>query len=375
VIVEAESLSVLRSRTSEKWTAYPADVLPLFVAEMDYPLAEPIKHALVALVQANDLGYVGPIDRASTALASFAAARLGWTVDPTRVRTTTDVSVGIVETLRMAIRPGDGVVITPPIYPPFFDLVPEAGGVVVEVPLIPAGLDLDGIGRALAAGARAVLISNPHNPLGLVHSASSLTELAALAARYDAVVVSDEIHAPLTFTAGAFTPFLEVSDEAREHGIVVTSASKTFNLAGAKCAFMVAASERMLALLDAMPEEVSFRTSQLGLHAAVAAFDHGRDWLDGTLAALATSRDLLGSLLAASLPAVTWIRPEASYLAWLDVRELGWGGDPSIRALAAGVALNAGHTFGSPGVGHLRLNFACSPEVLTEAVRRLAAAC
>ena len=370
MIVAAEPLDVLHTRTSEKWATYPADVLPLFVAEMDYPVAEPIKQALVRVITNNDLGYVGSIDRAATALERFMYTRLGWELSAARVRTATDVSVGIVETLRLAISPGDGVIITPPVYPPFFDLVVEAGGTVVEVPLVPEGLDIDGVGRALAAGARAILISNPHNPLGLVHSVASLEALADLAATYDAIVVSDEIHAPLTFEQGTFQPFHEVNHNAREYGIVVTSASKTFNLAGTKCAFMVAASDRTLALLDAMPEEVLFRTGQLGLHASIAAFEQGDEWLDGTLEALRSSRQLLGDLLRSQLPGVQWTAPDASYLAWLDMRPLGWGDDPAPRALAAGVALSDGRTFGAPGF--LRLNFACHPDVLRAAIQRLA---
>jgi cystathionine beta-lyase len=246
---------------------------------------------------------------------------------------------------------------------------------VVEVPLSAAGLDIDGIETALAAGARAVLISNPHNPLGLVHPRETLTALAEVAARHEAVVVSDEIHGPLVHAAADFVPFLSVSDAACEWGIAVTSASKSFNLAGFKCALMVAASERSLAVLDAMYEEVTFRTSIVGFHASVTAFTHGDEWLAGAVRAITRSADLLDTLLAEHLPTVTWSRPAASYLAWLDMSALGWGEDPAQHALdAARVALNSGLTFGPQGAGFARLNFACSPEVLTEAVRRLAAA-
>ncbi|HEY2557888.1 MAG TPA: aminotransferase class I/II-fold pyridoxal phosphate-dependent enzyme, partial [Diaminobutyricibacter sp.] len=234
--VDADSLTDLRERTSEKWRAFPPDVLPLFVAEMDYPLAEPISDALIAAVKRSDTGYIGPDDGAQRAFCAFAERHWGWTVRSDHVTTTTDVSVVIVEALRLVIRPGDGVVITPPVYPPFFDLVPEAGGRVVEVPLTADGgtglrLDLDGIEQAFAAGARAFLLCNPHNPLGLVHSADELREVAELAERYDVAVVSDEIHAPLTHSDAVFTPFLDVSEAARRHGIAAHSASKTWNLA------------------------------------------------------------------------------------------------------------------------------------------------
>jgi len=376
--VHAEPLETLRLRTSEKWTMYPPEVLPLFVAEMDYPLAPAIIEALVERVRASDTGYVGHAGPLAPAFAGFAARRWGWDVAPESIRTTTDVSVAIVETLRMAIEPGDEVVITPPVYPPFFDLPVEAGGVVVEVPLLSTGdgwsLDLDGLERAFAAGARALLLCNPHNPLGLVHSRAVLEHVASLAARYGVTVVSDEIHGALVADTAAFTPFLTVSDDAREHGVVVTSASKAFNLAGLKCAVMVAASDRSVALLDGMSEEVGFRTSILGLHASVAAFTDGDEWLDGAVRSIGENGMLLGTLLDEHLPGIRYRAPAASYLAWLDFRALDWGADPSIRALAAGVALNAGPTFGTLGAGHARLNLACSPEVLTEAVRRLAGA-
>jgi cystathionine beta-lyase len=376
--VHAAPLDLLRQRTSEKWVEYPADVLPLFVAEMDYPLAPVIAETLAERIRLSDTGYVASPLPVGEAFAGFAKRRWDWAIDPRSVRTTTDVSVCIVESLRRAINPGDGVIINPPVYPPFFHLVPEAGGIVVEVPLLDDGvtysLDLDGIEAALEAGARAILLCNPHNPLGLVHSASSLAVLAELAARYDATVVSDEIHAPLTHSTANFTPFLSVSDSAREHGIAVTSASKAFNLAGVKCAIMVACSDRSLALLDGMSVEVGWRTSILGLHGSIAAFTSGDDWLDATIVALESSNVLLGQVLQEQLPGVGFRPPDATFLAWLDFRRLDWGDDPSIRALAARVALNPGPEFGRQGRGFTRLNFACSPDVLAEAVNRLALA-
>lgn len=376
--VEASPLSQLRTRTSEKWRAYPDDVLPLFVAEMDYPLAEPVAAALHGAIARSDTGYIGPDDAAKRALADFASASWGWEVEPERTLTTTDVSVVIVESLRLAIRPGDRVIITPPVYPPFFELVPEAGGVVDEVPLLfsdAAGwsLDLDGIERAFAAGARAFLLCNPHNPLGLVHSAEQLAEVAALAARYDAVVVSDEVHAPLTHPDATFTPFLSVSAEARRHGIAAHAASKAWNLAGLKCALFVTADDRMTDRIRSLPIEVEVRTSHLGRIATEAAYRDGRAWLTDALAAIGSNRARLTTLLAEHLPDARYCEPHASYLAWVDLRALGWGDDPSARILTeAKVALNPGADFGRQGAGFVRLNFACSPAVLEEAVTRIA---
>jgi cystathionine beta-lyase len=377
--VHAEPLQSLRERTSEKWRAYPEDVIPLFVAEMDYPLAEPIAEALTEAVRRSDTGYARPGGELPRAFADFAARRWGWQVDPAQVTTTADVAVVVVEALRLAIRPGDGVVINTPVYPPFFDFVPEAGGRIVEVPLLQnaAGwsIDLDGLERAFAAGARAYLLCNPHNPLGHPHPADQLVAVAELAARYGVTVVSDEIHAPLTLSDGVFTPFLSVSDAAREHGIAAESASKAWNLAGLKCAMFVTAGERMSRLLATLPESVRYRTGLFGQIASAVAFAEGEEWLDGAIRALERNRDALTTLLAEKLPGVGYLAPRASYLAWLDFRALGWGDDPSIRALESGrVALSSGPMFGTQGAGFARLNFACSPEVLGEAVDRLAGA-
>jgi len=352
----------------------------MFVAEMDFPLAPEIKAALREAVEAGDTGYVNPRDtRAAAAFAGFAQDAWGWSPQVHRMGVTTDVSVVIVETLRTLIPPGAGVIITPPVYPPFFDLVPEAGGAVVQVPLLDDGteyaLDLAGIDRALRAGARGVLLCNPHNPVGLVHSREQLAELSVIVARHGGFVVSDEIHAPLTHSGHGFTPYLTVSGGAREHGIAAESGSKAFNLAGLKTAFFVAESDRMTKLITSLPEEVTFRAGLFGLIATQTGFSRSRGWLQATVAAIEQNIAVLEEQLAANLPAVRLRRPNASYLAWLDMSALGWGDDPAQFALHhARVALSNGPAFGPQGTGHARMNLACAPDTIIEAVRRLAGA-
>lgn len=383
-IVSADPLDVLRSRTSEKWSEYPDDVLPMFVAEMDVPLAPVVRNVLHAAIDRGDAGYVASRTRLPQAFADFAARRWGWDVDPGSVFTTADVSMGIVEILRRVISPGEGVVITSPVYPPFFDLVTEAGGVVVDAPLLgscraddPAGgwrLDLDGLEAAFRNGAKAFLLCNPHNPIGRPHTVDELRSVAALAARYGVTVVSDEIHAPLTQPGERFVPYLSVSDEAAEHGYAVLSASKAWNLAGLKCAVMVTAGPGPRSVVAGMPVEVFWRTGQFGVLASVAAFEAGEPWLDGLLGLLDGNRRLLGELLGAALPEVGYRPPAAGYLAWLDCTALGWTEPPARRILReARVALQEGAPFGPGGVGHARLNLACSPELLTEAIGRISA--
>lgn len=378
-LTAADPMPVLRGRASVKWTAHPADVLPMFIAEMDFPLAPAIHESLHQAITAGDTGYANPRHSGVLeAFAAFASDSWGWAPEVERMATTTDVSVVIVESLRRLVSPGDGVIITPPIYPPFYDLVPEAGGTVVTVPLLDDGatyaLDLAGIDRALGAGARAVLLCNPHNPLGMLPTRDELVALSEIVARHDAYVVSDEIHAPLTHRGRTFTPYLTVSDAARAHGIAAESGSKAFNLAGLKCAMFVTASDPMTRLVEGLPDEVFYRTGHFGVVATREGFARSRDWLAGTVAAVEANVALLAEQLEERLPAVRFRPPQASFLAWLDCRELGLGDDPAATLLAeGGLALSSGLTFGAAGAGHVRVNLACAPATVVEAIDRIAA--
>jgi cystathionine beta-lyase len=216
-------------------------------------------------------------------------------------------------------------------------------------------------------------LCHPHNPLGHLHPRDELLELSRIVDRHDGFVVSDEIHTPLTHHGHQFVPYLTVSDQACNHGIAAESGSKAFNLAGLKTAFFVADSDRMITLIRSLPVEVTFRAGLFGLLATRAGFTHGLDWLDATIAAVEGNVKLLDERLRAQLPSVRFRRPHASYLAWLDMSALSWGEDPAERALQeAKVALSAGPSFGKPGVGHARMNLACTPDATTKAIGRLA---
>ena len=375
--LQALPLEQLRQRSSTKWRKYGDDVLPLFVAETDYPAAPAITAALSRAVALGDTGYTPPDPGVADAYAGFADRRFGWQIDTARVRTTCDVMMAIVEVLRTVIEPGDRVVVTTPVYPPFFECIPEASGVVERVPLVDTGtaweLDLLGIEAALAGGARAVLLCNPHNPTGTVHSRETLAALADLAARFGAVVISDEIHAPLALPGAAFTPFLDASPVAARVGYAVVSASKAFNLAGLKCALIVTADDATSKVVRSLPDEVEWRTGLFGAIAAVAAFSPESDaWLDAQLAALDANRVLLAELLVEHVPQARYRIPDAGFLAWVDLSELGWGDNPAVKIRReANVAFHLGPYFGVEGSGHVRINFGCSPELLTEAIRRV----
>lgn len=370
-------LERLARRRSAKWSAFDEDVLPAWVAEMDFPLAPAVKAALHEAIELDDCGYADPTAPGGLgeSFAGFAARRMGWQLDPELVVPLVDVVSGLCELLRVLTEPGDGVVINPPVYHPFFSLIPDTGRRLVEVPL--AGgreLDLDGIAGAFADGAKALILCNPHNPTGAVLARGELEALAELAAEHDAWVLADEIHAPLVLAGAEHVPFVTVSEAAAARGIVLSSASKAFNVAGLKCAHAVTAGEPATEAVARLPE-VARHSGHLGVLAAEAAFRDGDQWLGAVLELLDSNRGLLGRLLAERLPEVAYQPPEAGYLAWLDCSRLGLGADPAAALLERGrVALSGGPSFGAGGDGFVRLNFATSPALLEQIVERMATA-
>ncbi|SDT38573.1 cystathione beta-lyase [Friedmanniella luteola] len=372
------TLGALRARQSLKWRAHPPDVLPLWVAEMDALPAPAVRAALDLALDRGDTGYPWGQGYAE-AYADAAAAAWGWRPDPAATSLVADVMTGVVEVLALVTGPGDAVVLVPPVYPPFAGFVRHGGRRVVEAPLGADGrLDLDALEQACAAataGGRraALLLASPHNPTGTVHTAAELADVTVLAERHRVRVVVDEIHAPLTYAGGTgFTPYLSVP--GAERGFVVFSASKAWNLAGLKAALAVAG-PAAAGDLAGMPDVVGHGASQLGVLAHTAALRAGQAWLAEHLAALDRRRRLLAGLLADQLPDVAHVTPDATYLAWLDCRALDLPGEPADFFLEhARVALSPGADFGSGGAGHVRLNFATSTAVLTEAVGRMAAA-
>ena len=367
-------LERLRERRSAKWCVYPPDVLPAWVAEMDFALAPVVKDALYAAIERDDCGYPRE-GELPAAFVSYAAATWNWTIDPATVFMVPDVMVGVGETLRMLTGRDEPIVINPPIYPPFFAVPVEVDRRVVEVPLVhdDAGwhLDLAGLEGAFASGVRTYLLCNPHNPVGRAFTRAELDAVAELAARYRVLVVSDEIHAPLVLPGATHTPFALVAQPRGVETVVLTSASKAWNVPGLKCALIVSSTPR----LTGVPAEIRYRTGILGVRAAVAAFRDGRPWLAEALAHLDRNRRLLADLLRERIPAIRYRLPEASYLAWLDCSALGLGDDPSSVFLKRGrVALSRGRDFGAAYAPFVRLNFATSATILDDIVARMARA-
>lgn len=379
----AYSLDELRERHSVKWREFPADVLPMHIAEMDTPLADPIADVLAQAVTRGDSGYA-TAGRLPEAFADFAARRFGWRPDPAPMRLVPDVMAGIVEVLRVVTKPGDRVLVNTPGYPPYFSWLPRIGRHVVTSPLAADGggyrLDLDRLARDFASGVRAYLLCNPHNPTGIAFSEDDLKAVADLATRHGVQIVSDEIHAPLVYPGTRHVPFPSLDAPAAARSVALYSASKAWNLAGLKAALVVPGPDAR-PVAEAIHDEVEAGAGLLGVLAAEAAFTHGEPWLDDLLTALAANRDLLAVLLDRHLPGVRNDPPQAGYVTWLDFRALDLPADPARLLLdRARVGLTAGPRFapdddpGRAGDGFARLNFATRPDLLTEAVRRMSGA-
>lgn len=364
--------SACRRRTSIKWQHFDPDVLPLWVAEMDVLPAPAISEEIQRVISDGDFGY--PV--ASPYLEAVARwyARWSVSVDPSRMALATDAMTGVKAAITALTDVGDPVYITVPVYPPFHSVIATTGRRKTPVGLTPQGrLDVPALEAAFASspGRGAVLVANPHNPTGAVPTLTELTELARAAERHGVAIISDEVHAPLVLPGARFTPFVAVPEAAA--ALSVISPAKGWNLAGLKAAAVVGGPSASKAL-SRLPADMAYTASHVGMRAHIAAMDEGQEWLAALVSDLAANRSLLAELIAHRLPALSWQPGEATYLAWLDCRALGLGDDPAAHFLRHGrVGLNSGLPFGA-GDGHVRLNFAASPQVLDEAVQRMATA-
>lgn len=368
------SLAQLRAtRSSVKWRLFDEDVLPVWVAEMDSAPCPAVVSAVTAALTRGDTGYSLPLEFA-TAVSDFADRRWGWAFDPADAINLPDVIAGVRELLQ--VHPGNApVVVSPPCYDAFYPAIESMGRETVKAPLRDdLRLDLDALRTAFVeAGPGAVyLLCNPHNPTGTVHTREELSALARLADEHQVRVISDEIHAPLVRPGVTFTPYLAVPEAGA--GVAIVSGSKAFNLAGLKAALAVPG-DRARDWTRAVPEVVAHSANHLAVIGQTAAFAEGDTWLDALLEELEQRRALVAGLLQQHLPQVRMAEAEATYLAWLDCRALGLTDPAAIFRRRGRVALSPGHAYDREhGAGWARLNLATSPEVLTEAVRRMASA-
>jgi cystathionine beta-lyase len=372
-------LATLRRRRGEKWTFYPNDVLAAWVADMDFPVAEPISRYISEAVGVGDLGYpVNPTPSALPAVFSKRALeRFGWHVDPHRVLVITDVVQGIYIGIHSLSEPGDGVVVQTPVYPWFLKATEELERrlIVNQLQIGPRGyeIDFDDLRARIDARTRILLLCSPQNPTGRVFTRAELEQLAQIAIERDLVVISDEIHGDLVFPGHRHIPIASLGPEIESRTITLTSATKAFNMAGLRCGVAVFGSDALKRRFETLPSHIRGGLGSFGLVASEIAWTSGQPWLDEVLAYLDGNRALLARFVKQRMPGIEHFPPESTYLAWLDCRKLALEPDPYTFFLErARVALSDGRRTGLGGEGFVRLNFATSRPILTQILERLA---
>lgn len=377
-VVLSADLDRLRSLSCIKWGRWDSDVLPAWVADMDFAPAPAIVDALREIVDRGDFGYNwAAAKELPEAWVAWQQRRHGWTPDVERVRLFCDVVQGVEVALWLHTKPGDGVVLFTPIYPPFLGAVEKNGRRIMDCPLEPGTwrIDRERLEAAIDERTTAIVLCNPHNPTGAVHSREELLAVLELAEKHDLLVVSDEIWADLVHPGAAHVPFASLSEEASARCVTVTAASKSFSIAGLRTAIAHVGHTGVREAIEALPGHVLGAVGTAGAEATLAAWTRGEPWLQAVRAELTARRDQVARRVAAELPGVGFTSPEATYMAWLDFRALELPDDPAAWLLEhARVGLSAGPDFGPHGTGFARLNFATSEQLLDEILDRIVAA-
>lgn len=373
-------IAELRRRRGEKWAEYPADVLPAWVADMDFPVAEPIARQLAESARIHDLGY--PQSPTPSALPTVFAKRMlerfGWSVDPKRVLVLSDVVQGIYIALQTFTEPHGGVILQPPVYPPFFHAVRETGRRLLVNPLVRGAqgyeLDLDALRKVCDSGASVLLLCSPQNPTGRVFTRAELEGIARVALERDLIIIADEIQCDLVYPGHRHIPFASLGPEVEARTLTLTSATKGFNIAGLRCAVAAFGSDELLKKFKSVPAHVRGGLGTFGLAATEIAWTEAQPWLDDVLVYLDGNRRFVAEFLRERMPLIVHDSPESLYLAWLDCAglELGGAAPYDFFLERARVALTDGRNFGPGGETFVRLNFATSRPILREILERMA---
>ena len=360
-----------------KWNRYPADTLPMWVADMDFAVPEQIQAALRTRLAHPVFGYAGTPASLIEAILEMLEVRHGWKVAPEAIVMLPGVEPGFNMALRGLLSPGDGVVVQTPIYAPIRTAPLNWGQRRIEVPLKPTpskfSADLPALENAFAEeGTKAFLLCNPHNPTGKVYDVDELSAIAASCLRHHVLIISDEIHGDLVHEGGRHYPIASLAPEIAERSITLMSASKTYNIAGLKAAFAivpnVALRQAFVSARAGMVDSVNL----MGLVATEAALREGEAWRRALLGYLQENRDFLARELTQRFPMIGYQPPQASFLAWLDCRGLALSIEPAKFFLEhARIAVSGGEEFGALGAGHVRLNFGCRRATLIAALNRL----
>lgn len=362
---------------SMKWNQYPADVLPLWVADMDFKAPEAVISALQERVAQGVFGYPSESEELRSAVVDWLSGRFDWKISPEAVILLPGVVNGFNLACQAVTQPGDAVLIQTPVYPPFLRVAGYAGGQQQEMELTrnaqgDYSIDFDCFEASFTNRTRAFVLCSPHNPVGRVWRHDELERMAAVCAERDAVIISDEIHADLVFSGSRHIPIASLNAETAQRTITLIAPSKTFNIPGLCCSLAVIENETLRRQFMHARRGLVGEVNLLGQTAALAAYRHGAEWLEAALQYMQANRDLLVKTVREELPQLHITRPEGTYLAWIDCRDAGLGNDPYKFFLEkAKVALNDGARFGKGGEGFVRLNFACPRSILEEALSRM----
>ena len=370
-----------RQRPGAKWNKVGPDGLAAWVADMDFAIAPPIAAALRDLLDAGDFGYpvwsaVGRSPMVEVFVERM-ATRYGWTPRPDEVIELCEVVQGIQLALHLATKPGDGVVMLTPIYPPFLHCAGYAGRRIVEVAARPDargwGWDHEELAAVIAREqVKVLLLCHPHNPTGRVYRRDELESFAAIAEAHDLLIISDEIHADLVYAPEVHIPIASLSPSVAARTITINSASKAFNLAGLRWGVAHVGPAALRSAIGELPGHLLGVPNVAGVTASHAAWTQGDDWLDAVVRHLDGQRHRLADRLAQAMPGVRYSVPEATYLAWLDCSALGFDEEPYDVFARAGVELSRGAKFGDVGRSFVRVNMATSAAILDEVVDRMA---
>lgn len=377
---DARSRLQLDRPHSRKWSLHSGRI-GAWVAEMDFGVAPVIAEALQHAIADENVGYLSPPVAAelSAATADWMQSEYGWTVDPERVHHVADVMAALGVAVREYSPEGSAVIVATPAYMPFLTYLPSIGHPVIEVP----GIEVDGrwrhdlqrIDEAFAAGARTLVLCNPHNPTGTIADRAELEAIAEVVERHGGRVFADEIHAPLRFDGAQFLPYASLSEATAAHTVTGTSASKAWNIAGLKTAQLITSNDADQELYKRFGFAVHHGASTLGVVASTAAYREGKPWLDDVIAYLDGSRRQLADLVAQHLPGAVYRIPEATYVGWIDTRALDIERAPAeFFREQADVVLTEGRLLGVGYEDYVRIVFATPRPILDEAFTAMGAA-
>jgi len=366
-----------RSTESVKWKRFDADVLPMWVADMDFRSPEPVIEALHKRVAHGVFGYGGAPDGLREAIQAHLSNRHSWAVMDADIGFISGVVTGFTHAIYSLTAPGDRILIQTPAYPPFLSAPNESGRELVMNELVQHEdgryiIDFDDFEAKAASGVKLFILCNPQNPTGRVFTREELTRMAEICLRYDIVICSDEIHADLVFSESHHISIASLAPEVSRKTVTYFAPSKTFNLAGLSTSVYVAQSPEIREILSHSMRMLLGHPNIIGLHAALAAYQQGGDWLDQVLIYLEANRDFLADFVSSELPGVKMSTPEGTYMGWLDCRDLDFGMTPQALFLEkAKVGLNDGGDFGKAGEGFVRLNFGCPLALLQQGLTQM----